>query len=709
MHKYLIKGIVSVTLALIISWLYLYTPQSFFSLDNRLRDFMFVTRGELAKNNRVVIVDIDKKALKEQGQWPWSRDVFAKLLYNLRDAGVGIIGLDVIFSEEDRSSPHRLIKEYPNLPKNLRNNDEVLAECFRNTPVIGGYFFSFEEGTEEKTYPMQKTIFVESKMKKGAILEPKSVVLNIEKIQDATYSSGFFNNIPDEEGMIRSVPLLMKYEGALFSSLSLEMVRIASGVERVDVIGDDAGVSSVVFGEFKIPTDKMGRLVINHRGAGKHFTYISAADILDGTFKKEDIAGKFVLVGTSAVGLHDIHSTPFDMAIPGVEIHANVIDNILEGDFLYKPADMVVYDLLIIFLIVFVLMFLFSFLSSVFILPVAIILLYALFELLFYLLFEYGVMLNLLFPLIAYSATLLASIVVDYIVTSAQKEEAKRMLGKKVSPAVMEYLLKHSSDDLVASSEVEATVFFSDIRDFTTISEKIGSPDRLIEMLNFYMTPMVETIIKRHGTIDKFIGDSIMAYWNAPLRVKSHADKALVTAIEQIGMLEEINKTLYKKYDVKIKIGIGLHTGLVTAGDMGAEGRSDYTIIGDNVNLASRLEGLTKFYGVDILISHATFLALEGSYQIRSVDIVEVKGKNRAVEIYEVICKHKKIEEREMQMYVQATELFREAKVYKAYALYEELYNLRADPLYKSYKDRCQNFIQNPSLAFSAVLKMSSK
>ncbi len=695
-------------MALLLSWAYLVMPQAFFSLDNRLRDFLFVIRGELPKNDKIVIVDIDEKSLKKYGQWPWSRDLVAKLLYKLSDGGAGVIGLDIVFAEADRSSPHRFAHLFSKSKQKLQNYDEILAQSLSTTPVVGGYVFTFETTDEENT-PMIPAIFVEKNMKKDTILKPKGVVLNIESLQDSMYSSGFFNNTPDDGGMIRSVPLLMKYNEVLYPSLVLEMIRIYSGAQKVEVIGDEAGVSSVNFGDFSVPTDNVGRLSVNFRGKGKYFKYISVADILSDNFDKKEIVNKFILVGTSAVGLFDLRSIPFDSAIAGVEVHANALDNILSGDFLYKPADMALYDLFIIWAIVIVFLLFFSFIKSWLIIPIAVASLYGLFELFFMSLFKYGVVLNLLFPLVAYLLTLILSVGVDYIIASRQKEQAKRMLGKKVSPAVMEYLLEHSEEDLVASREIEATILFSDIRGFTTISEKIGSPDKLIHMLNAYMTPMVDNIVNHHGTIDKFIGDAIMAYWNAPVEVKNHADKALVSAIEQIEMLVDVNKKITPIYDVEIAIGIGLHTGIVTAGDMGSYGRSDYTIIGDNVNLASRLEGLTKQYGAQILISHATFLLLKDEYKIRPIDLVEVKGKNKAVEIHEVICNNKNISDAEIKIYLEATKSFRDGDVNKAYALYSKLQSENPSKLYELYQERCKKFIDNPELEFTPILKMTTK
>ena len=669
---------------------------------------MFVSRGELPKNNQVVIVDIDEKSLKAYGQWPWSRDIVSELLFALSDAGAGIVGLDIVFAEEDKSSPHRFAKKYPQLSDQLENYDKVLADTLTQTPVVGGYVFTFETTDEENT-PMIPAVFVEKGASFSTILEPKGVVLNTELIQDSLYSSGFFNNTPDDGGMIRNVPLVMRYDNVIYPSLALEMIRIYSGVSKVEIFGDEVGVKELKLGNIEIPTDGVGRLVVNFRGKGGYYQHLSAVDIINGDFNVDDVKNKFVLVGTSAVGLFDLRSIPFDIAIAGVEVHANAIDNILEGDYLYHPADIVTYDLMIIWVIIFASLILFSLIRSWFIIPIAVITLYTIHELFFMLLFKYGIVLNLLFPFLAYSFTLVISVGIDYVLASRQKEQAKRMLGKKVSPAVMEYLLEHSAEEIVASKELEATIFFSDIRSFTSISEKIGSPDRVIHMLNDYMTPMVNNIINRKGTIDKFIGDAIMAYWNAPINVKNHADEALKSAIEQIEMLKEINKTIEPEYDVTIAIGIGIHTGRVTAGDMGSEGRSDYTIIGDNVNLASRLEGLTKQYAAQILISDATYKQLQGKYRIRPIDMVEVKGKNEAVEIYEVICSNKSIDNVEMEMYLEATKFFREANVEEAYRAYTELEKLHSSTLYKFYKERCELFLQNKELEFTPVLKMTTK
>jgi len=386
-----------------------------------------------------------------------------------------------------------------------------------------------------------------------------------------------------------------------------------------------------------------------------------------------------------------------------------VIDNILQGDYIEKPFIAKLYNLTIIWVLIFSLMLIFAYITSWLIIPIAISLFLLMINGFYEILFTYGLSLNLAMPILAFIATLILSMGLDYFFASKQREQARSILGKKVSPSVMQHLLAHANEGLIESKEVEATVFFSDIRDFTTISERIGSPKKLIEMLNVYMTPMTNIIIDHKGTIDKFIGDAIMAYWNAPVPLKNHPDLALTAAIKQIERLKVINTYIYKNYHVNIHIGIGLHTGLVTAGDMGSEGRSDYTIIGDNVNLASRIEGLTRVYNVEILISEETYKQLKNNYIIRLIDIVEVKGKSKSVKIYQVLPEDSLVSKEELNTYNQAIKLFQDNHIINAYMLFEKLNKLHSCTLYEYYVKRCKQYIDNPTLTFSPIAKMTSK
>ncbi len=710
MSKFLIKNSAALILALLLSWAYLFIPQTFFSLNNNLRDFLFNIRGELPKSDRIVIIDIDEASLKQFGQWPWSRSVVAELIHKLSNANAGIIGLDIVFAEPDQTSPHRIASKIKGDTSNLDNYDLILAKTLSSTPTVGGYIFTFEENNHDKV-PLIPAVFLEKGLQhNNSMLQPKGVVLNIDMLQEKFYSSGFFNNIPDAGGMIHRVPLIMRYDGIVYPSLILEMARIYSAASKVEIYGDEVGIEKIQFGEFNIPTDQAGRLIVNFRGAGRHFKYISAADILNGKFDPEEIAEKFVLVGTSALGLSDLRSIPFDNTIPGVEVHANTLDNILEGDFLHEPLDVIVYDLLIIWSIVFLLTLLFSYLNSWLLLPVAMAVAFSLFNIFFYLLFDLGIVLNLLFPILAFVSTLILSVSIDYIVTSRQREVLKNIFAKKVSKAVMDDLIKHGNDEILKVRDENVAIFFSDIREFTQISEIIGSSQKLISLLNRYMTPMVNEIADSEGTVDKLIGDAIMAYWNAPNPVENYADKAVTSALEQIKILKQLNVELEKEFAVTLNIGISIHTGLVTVGEMGSAGRSDYTIIGDNVNLASRLEGLNKFYGSTIIISEDTKKLLHDEYTLRSLDLVRVKGKKEAVEIFELIPSdegEKCFDE--LHTYQTALETYRQGKVKEAYALFQSLEEAYGHKLYRLYLQRCREYLEDPKKPFDAIHTMLVK
>ena len=697
----------ALSLIFLLSSAYLFIPQTFFSLDNRLRDFLFVLRGPIQTSEHVVIVDIDEKSLRQEGQWPWSRDKMADLLNILTEAEAGIIGLDIVFSEPDKSSPKRIASQLKCADDALIDYDEVLAQSVTTTPTIGGYFFDYSRDQTNEA-PLIPAVFL---TKGGSNLEyllsPTHLVLNIPIIQDALYSSGFFNNTPDEDGMIRLVPLLMYYDQSIYPSLALEMVRIYTGAKKVVFDNANSNTESITMGTLQIPTDRLSRLMVNYRGPSHSFTYVSAVDILSHHFKAEDIAGKFILIGTSAVALSDLRATPFDILMPGVEVHANVIDNLLTGDFISFGEEPEQIDIALIALTVILTTVIFSVVPVWSIIPLLLWLYYAYYLLFDYLLFQQGLALNILFPLAALMFSFVTTVLIDYFISLSQKRAIMSIFAKKVSPTVMDDLIKNSSEKLLTPHNKEVTIFFSDIRSFTSISEKLGSPERVINMLNTYMTPMVESITHHQGTVDKFIGDAVMAYWNAPVPVENHADQAIHSALEQQQMLLALNSTLLQEFDVEIAIGIGIHTGLATIGEMGSTGRSDYTIIGDNVNLASRLEGLTKLYGVKIIISFATKTQLTQTFHTRSLDIVKVKGKKEAIEIFEVMTHP--LEEAQLQQYKKALKHYRDAEIPEALRSFQELETLSPSTLYKLYIRRCQNALDNGLEHFETVTTMQTK
>ncbi|MCG3660658.1 CHASE2 domain-containing protein [Aliarcobacter butzleri] len=714
--KFSIYFVLSLSLSIFLSAIYIFFPNLPDSLDNRLRDYLFTIRGELPHNQNVVIVDIDETSIKSLGQWPWSRDKLAKILENLTLANVGIVGLDIVFAEEDRTSPHKILQDLKIYKKDVPNYDLEFANVVENSPVILGYQFDLvkKDNTNAKV-PQIPAIFIEKDkpQDKSYLIEAYNTILNIPQIQDKAYSSGFFNNIPDDTGIIRSVPLIISYDDTIYPSLALEVIRVINDTQKVVVQYDENGISNIVLDDVSIPTDRYGRMLINFRGPERSFKYISAIDIYNNNFDKNEIDGKIVLIGTSAAGLFDLRATPFDSIFPGVEVHANIIDNILMQDFIYKASWLDGANILIIFVLSIIVVMLTTY-TTFWANPIIFISFSISYLFLVYnLLFDYGIVLNILFPI---ATVLIASIMTtlfDYFYNIKKEEAIKAKFASKVSKNVMDDILKNIDKNEFSAKTKEVTIFFSDIRGFTNISEKLDAKE-LISFLNRYMQPMSEIIIKYQGTIDKFIGDAIMAYWNAPIDIKNHCDLALKASLEQLEVLEKLNVELQKENLPKIDIGIGLNTGTVIVGEMGSSLRSDYTVIGDTINLGSRVESLCKYYDSKLNISNFTKDKLQEKYIFRFLDLVKVKGKNEPVEIWQVLGKGEANEslKEELDLYHKAIEFYKNSDFINALEIFESLENNENKTnknIYKIYITRCKEFIKTPPKNFDGVYEHTTK
>ncbi|MCG3670103.1 adenylate/guanylate cyclase domain-containing protein [Aliarcobacter butzleri] len=714
--KFSIYFVLSLSLSIFLSAIYIFFPNLPDSLDNRLRDYLFTIRGELPHNQNVVIVDIDETSIKSLGQWPWSRDKLAKILENLTLANVGIVGLDIVFAEEDRTSPHKILQDLKIYKKDVPNYDLEFANVVENSPVILGYQFDLvkKDNTNAKA-PQIPAIFIEKDkpQDKSYLIEAYNTILNIPQIQDKAYSSGFFNNIPDDTGIIRSVPLIISYDDTIYPSLALEVIRVINNTQKVVVQYDENGISNIVLDDISIPTDRYGRMLINFRGPERSFKYISAIDIYNNNFDKSEIDGKIVLIGTSAAGLFDLRATPFDSIFPGVEVHANIIDNILMQDFIYKASWLDGANILIIFVLS-IIVVMFTTYTTFWANPIIFISFSTSYLFLVYnLLFDYGIVLNILFPI---ATVLIASIMTtlfDYFYNIKKEEAIKAKFASKVSKNVMDDILKNIDKNEFSAKSKEVTIFFSDIRGFTNISEKLDAKD-LISFLNRYMQPMSEIIIKYQGTIDKFIGDAIMAYWNAPIDIKNHCDLALKASLEQLEVLEKLNVELQKENLPKIDIGIGLNTGTVIVGEMGSSLRSDYTVIGDTINLGSRVESLCKYYDSKLNISNFTKDKLQEEYIFRFLDLVKVKGKNEPVEIWQVLGSGEAKEslKEELDLYHKAIEFYKNSDFINALEIFESLENNENKTnknIYKIYITRCKEFIKIPPKNFDGVYEHTTK
>jgi adenylate cyclase len=690
---------------------YLFLPNYFQSLDNRVRDFYFKFRGPEPTSDKIVIVDIDEKSLKALGQWPWERNKVAQILTNLTNKRAGIIGLDIVFAEADKTSPKKLAKEWGLSSNKLPDYDYILSQTVASSPTILGYIFDFDK-KNNKDAPQIPAIFIQKHKGKQEFLPvAKGVLTNIDIIQDAAYSSGYINNIPDESGIIRSVPLMIKYDDIVYPSLAFEMFRIATNSKKVTLNYSEVGIENIVLAKQTIYTDRFAKLHLNFRGPFKSYRYISAVDVYNNKITEEDIAGKFILIGTSAYGLMDLRSTPMDSVIAGVEIHANLIDNLLNNDMLMRPTWSELADLSIIIFLLFILLFLYSRLSFIALFFIYTVSIFAVMVLNYYLLFSMHIILNSIFPLVTMVVGLTSTLGINYMFEFRQKEMVKNSFSKKVSKQVMNDLLSHPENTDLTAKELETTIYFSDIRNFTTISETLKSPKRITDFLNFYMNAMVESIEKNQGTIDKFIGDAVMAYWNAPLPVKNHADKAVLTALEQVAKRDELNLTINREFGFDVDYGIGINTGDVVVGEIGSKGRSDYTIIGDAVNLASRLEGMCKPYKVRLVISEFTKAQLTQEYVTQLLDIVLVKGKHEPVKIYEVLGQGKasQTKQEELDTYHNAHEQYVNANFTIAQEQFEILHLKYAKHLYQLYSQRCEHLKSQTIKNFDGVFEFTTK
>ncbi len=720
---------------------YLFFGKYYSSIDNRVRDLFFNYRGDIQPKNKIIIVDIDEKSLDRFGQYPWDRTILGTVLENLTKSGVGIIGLDVMFPEEDRTSPHRFAQKM-GLSGEFKNNDQIFGEIVAKTPTVVGYTFDLNvKEFIEKPTPMISATFIEKGLNadNDFMIKSNDIILNIPQIQDNSGSSGFFNNTHDSDGIIRQVPLVIKYNDEIFSSLGFEMARLALGIDKVTVNYDPNGIIGLSLGDKFVPTDRYGRQTVNFRGAGKTFKYMSAVDIYDMNFSRDEVENAIVIVGTSASGLLDIRAMPLDNAYPGVEIHANVIDNILAGDNLSRPSWVEGYDTTLIVLIVFFVSVLFNLIPANYVLLILPIIAFGVSAEIYDKLFNNGIAINIIFPYLALLSTTIVAMIINLFFEQKQKKLIKGKFAAKVSPAVMEDLIKNADSDVMVGHEREITVMFSDMRNFTNISESMPSAKVLIEFLNEYMDPMTEIIVKSGGTVDKFIGDAIMAYWNAPLDVSDHPDKAVSAVMDQLHATYPLNERIKKdpRFTATVKmaekmgkepieIGMGLNTGVAVVGEMGSKGRSDYTAIGDPINLSARLESLCKYYDSKCNISNFTKSRLpEDKYIYRFLDLVTVKGKSEPIEIWQVIdydggqnghYLFKKATREELQAeldkYNEAIAFYKHARFGESIHIFRELdalENKTNKEIYKMYIERCEHYIDNPPEHFNGVFKHTTK
>ena len=696
------------------------------STINRLENFTYDTRLKMLMPNtvddRIVIIDIDEKSLHEQGRWPWARNKLADLVDKLfDDYHVNVMGFDVVFAEKDESSGLKNLEKIRTkylandqalgqVIDNLRptlDYDQVFSNSLKGRKVVLGYFFSRDKNPiVTGTLPVAS--FVESSFenKNISFIEANGYGANLEVLQKSAVTAGHFNPDPDQDGISRKVPMLIKHDGKMFEALSLAVARIALGGAKLEAgYTQDAGVDDeysglewLQLGSHKIPVDEQVSALIPYRGHQGSFIYVSATDVLNKKVSPNLLKNKIVLLGTTAGGLMDLRATPVQNVYAGVEIHANIIAGILDNNIKEHPAYTLGAEFLLLLMVGLLLALILPLLTPLwatvftFVITTLVILLNLA-------AWQYA---NLVLPL----ASVLVMISLIYIINMSYgffveflgKRQLAGLFGQYVPPELVDEMAKNPKSFSLEGESREMTVMFSDVRGFTTISEGLD-PKQLSQLMNEFLTPMTQVIHHNRGTIDKYMGDAIMAFWGAPMLDKQHAKNALHAAVEMITALAILNQEFAAKGWPPINIGVGLNSDVMTVGNMGSEFRMAYTVMGDGVNLASRLESLTKNYGVHIIVSEFT-KALVPEFAYRELDNVRVKGKEKPVVIFEPIGEETQIDtaaKERLKLYHEALKLYRSQNWDLAE---KQLINLqKQEPqryVYEMYIKRIGYFKQNP-------------
>ncbi len=691
-------------------------PRLLAALDNRIADTMFQWRGAVPTTGEVVIVDIDEKSLKEVGQWPWPRNVVAELVAKIGNSGAKVVGLDIVFAEQDRTSPKLYLAELEQyLPvdfpgdafDSLKNNDQldhdvILGNALASYPTILGYVFQIMndglKNESQKPFPSCVIRISPDNNSYDDLMLRASyrAIVNVDDIAQAE-SEGFLSVFPDLSGTVRNVPLIMELDAIPYPSLALEMLRVGLDTKEITIhVSQQAqsgkkGLLGVELAGKFVPTNELGEMMINYRGPARTFPYVSAVDVLNGR-NLEKLANKYVLVGTSSQGLFDLRATPYSNIFAGVEIQANIIDNVLKNDPL--TFDIFTEIGLTITLIVIggiILSALLAYANPIAGALGGLVILITTIAGNYYLFFLKNQLLGVTYPLITALAVFLTVSVFNYFFEGREKRFINRAFSHYVSPQIVNQLRKEPKRLTLAGEQKNLTVLFSDIRDFTTISENMDS-GQLGQFMNEYLTAMSNIVIEHNGMVDKFIGDAVMAIWGAPLDDADHAANAVRAAFHMKEKLEELRPAWTVQGLPHIEIGVGINTGIMSVGNFGSDKRFDYTVMGDNVNLASRLEGLSKMYGSSTIISEFTREVLGSEIFCRFLDMVKVKGKDLPAKIYEPLCIGEPEEslKREVLRFEEAITYYQNRQFDEASRIFEELHAANPLPLYKLYRDRVE-------------------
>ena len=626
--------------------------------DSRLRATMPKTLDD-----RIVIVDLDEKSLAEVGRWPWGRNKVAKFVDTLFEQDALTVAFDVVFAEPDESSglgalaelARNEFKDQAGFSEKIRqlqpqlDYDALLAKSLQNRPVVLGYYVT--EGRESRSsgvLPLPVITKADTSGRQMAVTQWNGFGSNIEVLAKAAPLAGHFNPIIDSDGVVRSTPLVVEHNGDYYESLSLAVFRLLNGLPSVEfgfskdklLKKSKQGLIELVLkhgtASHSIPVDDKAAALVPFRGAGGKdggsFRYISASDVLAKRIAPGALKNKIVLIGTTAPGLLDLRVTPVGSTYPGVETHANLISGLLDDNIFVKPDFSIGYELAMILISGLLLALWLPLLSAMRAIALSLGVIAALIAINFSLYFGSSLVLPLASSLVMAVTAFALNMSYGYFVESRSKRDLANLFGTYVPPELVDEMVKDPDHYSMKATNRELTVMFCDMRGFTKMSESM-EPVQLQELLTGVFTRLTALIRANRGTIDKYMGDCVMAFWGAPVESSQHAHLGVKSAMEMANAVREINRDHRERGLPEIGIGIGLNTGSMCVGDMGSNIRRAYTVIGDAVNLGSRLEGLSKAYGVDIVVSEST-RKQANDFAWQELDRVRVKGKDQAVAIF---------------------------------------------------------------------------
>jgi adenylate cyclase len=624
----------------------------------RLRSLVFDSYQRLSPrqfdpNLPVRIVDIDEESLKQVGQWPWPRTVLAELVGKLGANGAAAIGFDMVFPEPDRMSPANALHFWPQSDalaelreevEKLPSNDAVFAEAIGNAPVVLGFIAS----PQAASLPETKAGFAHAgdDPKLFAPYYPGAAV-SLKELQDKAQGTGSLNWIPEQDQIIRRLPMVIRVGETLYPAFAADMLRLAqgastyviksSGASGEKAFGEKTGIVAVKIGEFEVPTEANGQMWIRFTPESKQ-RYLPAWKILNGEIGAEDIQGRILLIGTSAAGLLDLRATPLDPSVPGVSLHAQAIEQILQGAFLQRPDFATPAELLYILVLGLLIAFLIYRMGALGSAVLGGIAVASVIGISWYAFEKFGWLVDPIYPAMALTAIYLAGTLVVFLRTERERNRVRHAFSHYMAPALVERLAGDPSRLKLGGETRDMTLLFSDVRGFTGISEGLDA-EELTRFLNSLFTPLSNIILDEQGTIDKFMGDAVMAFWNAPLDDSAHPTHACNAALRMMREMDHLNELWRSEAEAKgrpfkpVRLGIGLNTGVCCVGNLGSETRFDYSVIGDNVNVASRLEGQCKTYDVGTVVGHSTTMRAP-DFAFLELDLLKVKGKTEATRAF---------------------------------------------------------------------------